>query len=95
MPVRYRVASSQAETHDTVTLGLEPVDQPIAAHRPGQFTMLYAFGIGEVPISISGTRRARPGPNHPLRRGGDPRAVRGRTWDSWSACAVRTEQTGA
>ena len=60
VPVRYRVTSSQAETHDTVTLGLEPVDQPIAAHQPGQFTMLYAFGIGEVPISISGTS-AGPG----------------------------------
>ena len=24
------------------------------ASRPGQFTMLYAFGVGEVPISISG-----------------------------------------
>ena len=54
VPARYRVASRAAETHDTVTLGLEPVDQPIAPHQPGQFTMLYAFGIGEVPISISG-----------------------------------------
>jgi NAD(P)H-flavin reductase len=54
LPVRYRVASSQVETHDTITLSLEPVDQPIDAHRPGQFTMLYAFGVGEVPISISG-----------------------------------------
>ncbi|HXP18524.1 MAG TPA: FAD/NAD(P)-binding protein [Streptosporangiaceae bacterium] len=54
LPVRYRVTSSQAETHDTVTLALEPVDRPIVVHRPGQFTMLYAFGIGEVPISISG-----------------------------------------
>ncbi len=54
VPARYRVASSRAETHDTVTLGLEPVDSPIAAYRPGQFTMLYAFGVGEVPISISG-----------------------------------------
>jgi anaerobic sulfite reductase subunit B len=33
---------------------LEPVDEPIAPHRPGQFAMLYAFGSGEVPISISG-----------------------------------------
>ena len=41
-------------TDDTVTLALRPVDQPIAAHQPGQFTMLYAFGVGEVPISISG-----------------------------------------
>jgi anaerobic sulfite reductase subunit B len=54
IPARYRVTSREAETYDTVTLGLEPVDQPIAAHQPGQFTMLYAFGIGEVPISISG-----------------------------------------
>lgn len=58
MPVRYRVSSSRGETHDTVTLGLQPVDQPIAAYLPGQFTMLYAFGIGEVPISISGVSGA-------------------------------------
>jgi anaerobic sulfite reductase subunit B len=54
LPVRYRVSSRGAETHDTVTLRLEPVDQPIGPHLPGQFTMLYAFGVGEVPISISG-----------------------------------------
>jgi Ni,Fe-hydrogenase III small subunit len=54
LPARYRVASRAAETHDTVTLGLEPVDQPIGPYLPGQFTMLYAFGVGEVPISISG-----------------------------------------
>ena len=57
MPSRYRVTATRAETHDTATLALHPVDQPIAAHRPGQFTMLYAFGIGEVPISISGARQ--------------------------------------
>jgi anaerobic sulfite reductase subunit B len=54
LPVRYRVSARAAETHDTVTLRLEPVDQPIGPHLPGQFTMLYAFGVGEVPISISG-----------------------------------------
>jgi anaerobic sulfite reductase subunit B len=53
-PAPYRVAERAAETHDTVTLRLEPVDRPISPHRPGQFTMLYAFGVGEVPISISG-----------------------------------------
>jgi NAD(P)H-flavin reductase len=37
-----------------VTLALEPVGESIPAFRPGQFTMLYAFGVGEVPISISG-----------------------------------------
>jgi NAD(P)H-flavin reductase len=43
------------ETHDTVTLDLRPVDRPIPPHQPGQFTMLYAPGVGEVPVSISGT----------------------------------------
>lgn len=55
LPARYRIAARQEETHDTVTLDLRPVDQPIPAHQPGQFTMLYAPGIGEVPVSISGT----------------------------------------
>ena len=54
LPARYQVVERQEETHDTVTLRLRPVDQPIPAYRPGQFTMMYAPGIGEVPISISG-----------------------------------------
>jgi anaerobic sulfite reductase subunit B len=55
LPARYRVTDRRDETHDTVTLGLRPVDQPIRTYRPGQFTMLYAPGIGEVPVSISGS----------------------------------------
>jgi anaerobic sulfite reductase subunit B len=55
LPARYQVTERQEETRDTVTLWLRPVDQPIPEYRPGQFTMLYAPGIGEVPISISGT----------------------------------------
>jgi anaerobic sulfite reductase subunit B len=55
LPARYQVVERQEETRDTVTLWLRPVDQPIPEYRPGQFTMLYAPGIGEVPISISGT----------------------------------------
>ena len=54
LPARYQVVERQEETHDTVTLRLRPVDRPIPAYRPGQFTMMYAPGIGEVPISISG-----------------------------------------
>jgi anaerobic sulfite reductase subunit B len=55
VPAWYQVATSRRETHDTVTLDLRPVGPAIAAYEPGQFTMLYAFGVGEVPISISGT----------------------------------------
>ncbi|MFI0411787.1 FAD/NAD(P)-binding protein [Actinomadura sp. 3N508] len=58
-PVPYRVTGWRAETADTVTLTLEPVGASIAEPVPGQFTMMYAFGIGEVPISVS---RIGPGP---------------------------------
>jgi NAD(P)H-flavin reductase len=56
-PARYVVASRRDETHDTVTLMLRPVGNPIPPLRPGQFTMLYAFGVGEVPVSVSGFGR--------------------------------------
>jgi anaerobic sulfite reductase subunit B len=55
LPARYQVTGRLIETHDTVTLDLRPVDRPIPPHQPGQFTMLYAPGVGEVPVSISGT----------------------------------------
>ncbi len=54
VPAGYRVIGRRSETHDTATLTLRPDGHPIPPHRPGQFTMLYAFGVGEVPISVSG-----------------------------------------
>lgn len=42
------------ETHDTFTLALEPSNGEMCAFRPGQFSMLWVFGVGELPISISG-----------------------------------------
>ncbi|MFD0899218.1 hypothetical protein ACFQ11_02335 [Actinomadura sediminis] len=56
-PVPYRVADRRDETADTVTLVLEPAGAPIPEPAPGQFTMMYAFGVGEVPISVSRTGR--------------------------------------
>ena len=53
-PVPFRVTRRRRETHDTWTLELEPLGGERLALQPGQFTMLYAFGVGEVPISISG-----------------------------------------
>jgi len=51
----YRVQKVRQETPDTFTLELEPEDkQPGMTFAPGQFNMIYAFGVGEVPISISG-----------------------------------------
>src|SRR5512133_36966 len=53
-PRPFRVASRRQETYDTWTLELEPVVGPPLGIAPGQFAMLYAFGVGEVPISSSG-----------------------------------------
>lgn len=54
LPRRYRVKRRRRELPDTVTLALEPLDGPAPRYAPGQYNMLYAFGVGEVPISISG-----------------------------------------
>lgn len=53
-PVPYRVVSRVAENADSVTLHLEPVAAAISTPLPGEFNMLYAFGVGEVAISTSG-----------------------------------------
>jgi anaerobic sulfite reductase subunit B len=53
-PRPFRVAGRWRELADTWTLELEPLAGARLAPVPGQFTMLYAFGVGEVPISVSG-----------------------------------------
>jgi NAD(P)H-flavin reductase len=57
-PIPYRVVSRVNENRDSATLVLEPVEDALAAPRPGEFMMMYAFGVGEVAISVSGV----PGP---------------------------------
>lgn len=54
VPIPYRVTHRKVETADSVTIRLEPVGARLVPFEPGQFTMLYVHGIGEVPISISG-----------------------------------------
>lgn len=55
VPQRYRVAERRQENADTFTVALEPVDpRSNATFAAGQFNMLYVFGLGEIPISISG-----------------------------------------
>lgn len=59
-PAPCRVLRASRETHNTFSVVLAP---PAGADRfaflPGQYNMLYAPGVGEVPISISG-RPDRP-----------------------------------
>jgi NAD(P)H-flavin reductase len=59
LPRPFRVLRVIRDTSDVVTLHLSPqpgedeVSEGLA-FAPGQFNMLYVFGVGEVPISISG-----------------------------------------
>lgn len=55
LPEPYRMRRVRRETSDTYTLELEPAHGGEALRfAPGQSTMLYAYGVGEVPISICG-----------------------------------------
>ena len=58
-PEPFEVRHVTRETGDTFTLTLEPLPAARRPFAPGQFNMLYVFGVGEVPISISGDP-ARP-----------------------------------
>ena len=65
-PEPYRMVARARETVDTWTLRLEPLGAPIVP-APGQFDMLYAFGVGEVPISTSGLTEAAGELTHTIR----------------------------
>ncbi|MCI4372035.1 MAG: FAD/NAD(P)-binding protein [Thermoplasmata archaeon] len=55
IPVPFRVEERASETADTITITLTPPKGiPSRPFRPGQFNMLYAFGVGEAAISIAG-----------------------------------------
>ena len=55
LPQPYRVQRMRREIPDTFTMELEPADgSEIPPFATGQFNMLYVFGVGEIPISISG-----------------------------------------
>ncbi len=68
MPELFRVVKRRRETADTFTLQMQPADgAPGFSFLPGQFNMLYAFGVGEVPISISGDPGKGQGLIHTIR----------------------------
>jgi NAD(P)H-flavin reductase len=60
LPQPYLVRQVQRETPNTFTLVLEAKDHQIETpFGAGQFNMLYKFGVGEVPVSMS-SDPARP-----------------------------------
>jgi NAD(P)H-flavin reductase len=59
LPRPFRVRRSGPEAQGIANLELQAIDGRPFPFAPGQFNMLYLFGVGEVPISISGDP-ARP-----------------------------------
>jgi len=68
LPTPHRIQRVKQETDDTFTLELLPVDSTTRfSFAPGQFNMLYVFGVGEVPISISSNPDDAPVLKHTTR----------------------------
>lgn len=53
IPIPFQVNRRVQLTHDVFELELIPVQKRDYSFAPGQFNMLYLFGVGEVPISLS------------------------------------------
>ncbi len=102
VPELFRIRKVRQNTADSFTMDLTDTktDSGIS-FRPGQFNMLYVFGVGEVPISISGdptkptplvhTIRAVGTVTRVLRglKAGDTVGVRGPFGTSWPVEAAR------
>ena len=54
LPAPWRVIERRQDTADVFTWQVAPLGDAGIDCAPGQFNMLYAHGIGEVPISIAG-----------------------------------------
>lgn len=71
LPTPWIVRDVWRETHDVTSLALEPQQGGAPPPpRPGQFAMLWVFGVGEAPISFSSGTGGGP-LVHTIRRAGD------------------------
>jgi NAD(P)H-flavin reductase len=102
LPTVVKVRTVRMETSDTFTLALDPPRQKAPfSFTPGQFNMLYGFGLGEVAISLSGDPGEPGAMVHTIRamgsvtRGlaklasGDPIGIRGPFGSNWPLEAAR------
>lgn len=97
-PLIGRITERREEAPDVITYAIRLTDP--GAHRsfhfaPGQFNMLYCFGVGEVPISIASDPDARGDFEHTVRivghvtgamahwQVGDPVGIRGPYGRGW------------
>lgn len=77
LPRPFVIERSKRETDDVFTFELS-ADGRGLEFQPGQFTMLYAFGVGEVPISISGDPNESRKLTHTIREVGAVSSALGR-----------------
>ncbi len=89
------------ETYDTWTLNLEQKDSSRFSFCAGQFNMLYVFGVGEVPISISSDPNQPESLSHTVRavgavsraicqlKAGDQVGLRGPFGSHWPVSEAR------
>jgi NAD(P)H-flavin reductase len=101
LPSQFTVVAATRETADTVTIEFASSDDTPLDYTPGQFTMLYIFGVGEVPISIAGGRSGTPRVIHTVRAvgavtsaicdlsPGDTVGIRGPYGTGWPMLAAR------
>jgi len=93
IPLAFRIERLRQDTHDTFTMDLTtPAEFSFA---PGQFNMVYVFGVGEVPISISSDPAQKSSLQHTTRvvgtvtkalkrlKKGDAVGIRGPFGSSW------------
>lgn len=100
LPVARRVVRARRELSDVWTVEIEPGAGGFA-FLPGQFNMLYAFGVGEVPISIVSDPEDRSVIDHTIRavgrvthgladlKPGDRLGLRGPFGRGWPLAAAR------
>ncbi len=88
LPRPARVVGVARETADTVSLTLEPSAPGTFPFQAGPFNMLYAFGVGDVPISISGDPADARTLVHTVRTVGPTTGTIGRLRPG-DACGVR------
>ncbi len=89
-PRTARVIRVQPELRDVFTVHLAVDDAPGGfAFAPGQFNMLYVFGVGEVPISVSGDAARRDALVHTVRSVGPVTQAMWRAAERGEALGVR------
>ncbi len=92
----FHIHRFKKESRDTFTIEFEhPDEDGRFSFQPGQFNMLYMFGVGEVPISISGDPLDKRHIVHTIRaygsvtsamlklRAGDVLGIRGPYGNNW------------